>query len=218
MAEKIELAVSRREAIGKAAKRLRKAGIIPANIFGHHEPSLAIQLDAVAFDRVRRTHGARGIISLRVAGDRQLHTVLIRHVERDAISDKILHIDFFRVSMSERITVKAPLHLTGEAPAVKLENGVLLHLLDALEIECRASDIPENITVDVSSLAAIDDIIYAKDIQLPANFTLITAPDEPIAKVAATRAEIAEATAASESAEPPAPESPAATESGTAAS
>ncbi len=213
MAEKIELAVSRREAIGKAAKRLRKAGIIPANIFGHHEPSQAIQLDAAAFDRVRRAHGARGIISLRVAGDLQLHTVLIRHVERDAISDKILHIDFFRISMGERITVKAPLHLTGEAPAVKLENGVLLHLLESLEIECRASDIPENIVVDVSSLTAIDDIIYAKDIPLPANFTLITAPDEPIAKVAATRAEVAEETA--EAAETPAPAA-AASESGTA--
>src|SRR5579872_651786 len=196
MAEKIELAVSRREAVGKAAKRLRKAGIIPANIFGHHEPSLAIQLDAVAFERVRRAHGARGIISLRVAGDSHPHTALIRHVERDPISDKILHIDFFRVSMSERITMKTPLHLTGEAPAVKLENGVLLHLLDTLEIECRASDIPESLSVDVSSMTAIDDIIYAKDVPLPKNLTLITAPDEPVAKVAATRAEIAEATAA----------------------
>lgn len=207
MAEKIELAVSRREAMGKAAKRLRKAGIIPANIFGHHEPSLAIQLDVDAFDRLHRSHGMRGIISLRIAGDRHLHTALIRHVERDAISGKILHIDFFRVSMSERITVKAPLHLTGEAPAVKLENGVLLHLLDALEIECRASDIPDSLSVDVSSLTAIDDIIYAKDVPLPTNLTLITAPDEPVAKVAATRAEVAETTAAAETAEGPAAES-----------
>jgi large subunit ribosomal protein L25 len=214
MAEKIELAVSRREAMGKAAKRLRKAGIIPANIFGHHEPSLAIQLDASAFDRLRRTHGARGIISLHVAGEIQPHTVLIRHVERDAISDKILHIDFFRVSMSERITVKAPLHLTGEAPAVKLENGVLLHLLDALEIECRASDIPDSLSMDVSSMTAIDDIIYAKDVPLPKNLTLITDPDEPVAKVAATRAEVAEV--AAEAAETPAPA--ASTESGTTAS
>lgn len=212
MAEKIELAVSRREAMGKAAKRLRKAGIIPANIFGHHEPSLAIQLDADAFDRLHRSHGTRGIISLHIAGDRHPHTALIRHVERDAISGKILHIDFFRVSMSERITVKAPLHLTGEAPAVKLENGVLLHLLDALEIECRASDIPDSLSVDVSSMTAIDDIIYAKDVPLPQNLTLITAPDEPVAKVAATRAEVAEATAATAATETPA------AESGTAAS
>jgi large subunit ribosomal protein L25 len=214
MAEKMELAVSRREAMGKAAKRLRKAGIIPANIFGHHEPSLAIQLDAVAFEKLRRSHGARGIISLHIAGDRHPHTALIRHVERDPISDKILHIDFFRISMSERITMKTPLHLTGEAPAVKLENGVLLHLLDTLEIECRASDIPESLSVDVSSMTAIDDIIYAKDVPLPKNLTLITDPDEPVAKVAATRAEVAEV--AAEAAETPAPA--ASTESGTAAS
>ncbi len=212
MAEKIELTVARREAIGKAAKRLRKAGIIPANIFGHHEPSLAIQLDASAFDRVRRLHGARGIISLHVAGERHPHTVLIRHVERDAISGKVLHIDFFRISLSERVVMKVPLHLTGEAPAVKDEGGVMLHLLDALELECRASDIPENISVDISSLAAIDDIIYAKDVPLPASFTLITNPDEPVAKVAATRAEIVEV-------KETAAETPAATpETGSAAS
>ena len=214
MAEKIELAVSRREAMGKAAKHLRKAGIIPANIFGHHEPSLAIQFDADAFEHLRRSRGARGIISLHIAGDSQPHTALIRHVERDAISGKILHVDFFRISMSERITVKAPLHLTGEAPAVKLENGVLLHLLDTLEIECRASDIPESLSVDVSSMTAIDDILYAKDVPLPENLTLITAPDEPVAKVAATRAEVAEAT--TEAAETPAPAASA--ESGTTAS
>lgn len=214
MAEKIELAVSRREAVGKAAKRLRKAGIIPANIFGHHEPSLAIQFDADAFEHLRRSHGTRGIISLRIAGDRHPHTALIRHVERDAISGKILHIDFFRVSMSERITVKVPLRLTGEAPAVKLENGVLLHLLDALEIECRASDIPESLSVDISPMAAIDDVIYAKDVPLSKNLTLITAPDEPVAKVAASRAEMAEA--ATEEAETPAPA--ASTESETTAS
>ena len=190
MAEQTELVVAKREVLGKAAKRLRKMGIIPANIFGHSEDSQAIQVEAIAFDRVLRAHKATSIISLRLPDGSNVQTALIRHVQHDPRSGKIIHIDFFRVSMSERIHVKVALHLVGEAPAVKNEGGVLLHLLDALEVECPASDIPESIEVDVSGLAQIDDILHAEDVKLPANFTLITDPKEGIAKVAATRAEI----------------------------
>src|SRR5207249_8382407 len=90
------------------------------------------------------------------------------------------------------VTVKVPLRLVGEAPGVKVEGGVLLHLLDALEVECTARDIVDYFEVDISPLTEIDAILHAEDVQLPANFTLITDPKEGIAKVAATRAEIAE--------------------------
>jgi large subunit ribosomal protein L25 len=115
-----------------------------------------------------------------------------------------LHIDFSRVSLKERITMKVPLRFVGEAPGVKFGGGVLLHLLDALEVECTASDIVDYIEVDISSLTEIDSILHAEDVRLPANFTLITDPNEGIAKVAATRAERAEeaAEAAEEAAAP----------------
>jgi large subunit ribosomal protein L25 len=205
MAQQVELEVARREVTGKATKRLRKAGILPANIFGHHEASQSVQLDAVAFDRLRRSQGARGIISLHMPGGSGVQTALIRHVQHDPRTGKVIHVDFFRVSMYERINVKAPLHFVGEAPAVKNENGVLLHLLDALEVECLASDIPEYFEVDVSSLAAIDDMLHAEDVKLPANFTLITDPKEGVAKVAATRAEKAEEAEVAAEAAAPAP-------------
>ena len=190
MKQQTELAIEKRVALRKAAKRLLKEGIIPANIFGHHEASEAVQVNAIAFNRLVRSHGATSIVSLRLPDRPVPQTVLIRHVQHDPRSGKIIHIDFFRVSMSERINVKVALHLIGEAPAVKLEGGVLLHLLDALEVECLASDIPESLEVDISGLAQIDDILHAEDVKLPSNFTLITDPKEGIAKVAATRAEI----------------------------
>lgn len=212
MAQQTELAVSPRDLTGKAAKRLRNAGIIPANIFGHKEPSQAVQLEALAFEALRRAHRATGIIALRLPGE-GVQTALVRHVQRDPRSNKIVHIDFFRVSLTERINVKVPLHVVGEAPAVKLEGGVLLHLLDALEVECAAGEIVENVDVDVSSLAHIDDIIHAKEVTLPANFTLVTDPEEGVVKVAATRAEVTEEAAsaaeiASEAAAPAASETP----------
>ena len=204
MAQQTELEISRREVMGKAVKRLRKEGIIPANIFGHNEASMAIQIDAGAFERLRRSHGSRSVLTLRMSGTKSTQTALIRHVQREPHTSKIIHVDFFRVSLSERIRVKVPLHFTGEAPAVKTENGVMLHLLDAIEVECVARDIPEYLEVDVSGLTEIDAILHASDVKLPASFTLITDPEEGIVKVAATRAEVAEeaaeAAAASEAA------------------
>ena len=82
MAEQIELAVSKREVTGKATKRLRKAGIIPANIYGHHEASEAVQLEALAFDALRRAHKTSGIISLLMDGSGGTQTALVRHIQR----------------------------------------------------------------------------------------------------------------------------------------
>ena len=212
MAQQIELEITRREIMGKAVKRLRKAGIIPANIFGHQETPQAVQVDAVAFDRLRRSHGATGIIALRIPDNVGVQTALIRHIQHDPRSGKIIHVDFFRVSMTERLNVKVALRFVGEAPAVKNEGGVLLHLLDALEVECLASDIPEFLEVDISSLSEIDAILHAEDVKLPANFTLITDPKEGVAKVAATRAEAAVVTEETAAAAPTAGESQPASE------
>src|SRR6266567_2186979 len=162
MAQQTELEISRREIMGKATKRLRKAGIIPANIFGHQEPSLAVQVDAVTFERLRRSHGARNIISLRMPDSESVQTALIRHVQHNPRTGKITHVDFFRVSMSERINVRVPLRFVGEAPAVLNANGVLLHLMDSIELECVASDIPEYIEVNISGLDEIDAILHAE--------------------------------------------------------
>lgn len=192
MTQQTVLQISPRTITGKASKRLRKSGIIPANISGHKEESQAVQVEAIAFETLKRAHGTTGIITLRYPGSKHSQTVLVRRVQRDPRSGKILHIDFSRVSLKERITMKVPLRFVGEAPAVKDEGGVLLHLMDALEVECTASDIVDYIEVDISVLNEIDSILHAEDAKLPANFALITDPNEGIAKVAATRAEKAE--------------------------
>jgi len=211
MTQQTVLQISPREVTGKATKRLRRSGIIPANISGHKEESQAVQVEALAFEALKRAHAATSIITLRLSGSSRVQTALVRRVQRDPRSGKILHIDFSRVSLTERITMKVPLRFVGEAPAVKAEGGVLLHLLDNLEVECTASDIVDYIEVDISALTEIDTILHAEDAKLPANFTLITDPNEGIAKVAATRAEkaeeeaeeaaAAEATAAAETSE-----------------
>lgn len=210
MTQQTVLQISPREVMGKATKRLRKSGIIPANISGHKEESQAVQVEALAFEALRRAHGATGLITLRLSGSERAQTALVRRVQRDPRSGKILHIDFSRVSLTERITMKVPLRFAGEAPGVKDEGGVLLHLLDTLEVECTASDIVDYIEVDISPLTEIDSMLHADDVQLPTSFTLITDPKEGIAKIAATRAEKVEEVA--EEAAAPAEAAPAAEE------
>ena len=210
MADKVELEIAPREVLGKKTKQLRKAGIIPANITGHNEPSQAVQIDAVLFDRLRRAHHSTSILTLKMP-DATTQTVLIRHVEHGPKSGKIIHVDFSRVSLTERMTMKLPLNFVGESPAVKNDGGVLLHLVEVLDVECLASDLVDNVDVDISSLTEIDGTLHARDVKLPQGFTLLTDADEPIAKVASTRAEVAEANAAAETtaAAPAAAETPA---------
>ncbi len=206
MAQQVELEIAPRETMGKATKQLRRKGIIPANIFGHKEPSQAVQVDALAFERLRRSHGTRSVLALRM-GNATPQTVLIRHIERSPMTGEILHIDFSRVSLSERVEVKVPLHFVGEAAGVKVEKGVLLHLMEAIEVECRVTDMVEYLEVDVSPLTEIDSALHVRDVKLPQGYTLISDPEEPIAKIAATRAEVAEEAEAA--AEAPAEQAPA---------
>ena len=194
MANQTELAVTHREVTGKAAKHLRKAGLIPANIYGHKEASEAVQINATDFEALRKARKTTAIISLRMGDGAKAQTALVRHIQRNPINGKILHIDFFRVSLTDRILMKVPLHVVGEAPGVKNENGVLLHLLDTLEVECAAQDIVNSFEVDVTSLEHIDDTLHASDVKLPEGFKLVTDPEEGIVKIAATRAEKAEET------------------------
>ena len=212
MAKPTELAVSPREATGKAAKRLREMGLIPANIFGRGAESQAVQLDASAFEKLRRSKRTTGMIALKVAGVKRAETALIRRVQRDPINGKILHIDFQRVSVRDRIAAKVPLRFAGTAPGVKIEGGVLLHPADVLEVECAAGDIVEAIEVNVSTLEHIDDMIHAKDVQLPPNYTLVTDPEEVVVKVEPPRVEKAEEVAEAPAA--PAPAAPAAAAGG----
>ncbi|WP_376796715.1 50S ribosomal protein L25 [Thermogemmatispora sp.] len=182
MAPMAELEVQRRQVLGKATRRLRRQGIIPANIFGHKEPSLAIQLEATAFERFRRQHKAASLVTLRIPGDSFSETALVHSIQRDPCTGKILHVDFYRVSQEEEVEVKVPLHLVGDSPAVKESGGTLLRLLDALEVACRATEIPEAIEVDVSPLVEVEQILHAGEIKLPPNVRLITDPNEPVVK------------------------------------
>jgi large subunit ribosomal protein L25 len=204
VAGQVSLQVAPRTTLGKKVRQLRRKGIIPANLYGRHQPSQPLQVELYTLDRFLAGHRATHVIDLHLGGKGEVSNALLRHIARSPRSGKILHVDFLRVSMTEPVTVRVPVTLTGTAPAVAVEGGVLLHLLDTLEVECLPGDIPEALELDISGLAAIDDTLHVRDVPLPRGITLLSEVDEPVVKVVAPRAVLAEeaATAAAEAAAP----------------
>jgi large subunit ribosomal protein L25 len=202
MAEQITLEIEPRSVLGKQVRQLRRAGILPANIYGHGRASRAVQVNSLEFRKLLNAHGGNRIIQLRLNGAAE--AALVRHIEREPKTGKIQHVDFMHVEMNEKLRARVTVHLVGEAPAVRSLNGVLLHLTDTVEVECLPSDLPDALEADITGLEELDVPVLVSDIKLPRNVTLLTDGAEQLAKVVATRAEAAAEAATPEAAEAPA--------------
>jgi large subunit ribosomal protein L25 len=205
MAELITLSAERRDVLGKHVSQLRRAGVTPANLYGRGHDSLALQLHTHDLERLLEKRQANRLIHLEIPGGDQ--TALIRHVQREPRSGKIQHVDFMVVEMSRPIRARVPLRLVGEAPAVRQLDGVLLHVVDALEVECLPRDLPEAFRLDIGGLDKLEASLPASEVQLPPGVTLLTDASETVVKITTPRRVVEEAPAAA--ATPAAGEAPA---------
>ena len=204
-----ELEVSPRAVLGKKVKQLRREGVVPANVYGHHVESVAIQVPVDELRHVLRTAGRNEIVYLRLDSEEPRPT-FIRTVQRDAVTDAILHVDFYQISLKEKVRLEVRLHLVGVAPAVDLFSGTLLHGLDSITVEGLPTEIPSHVEVDVSGLEQIDHAIHVSDLIVPANLTVLTDPELVVAKVAPPAVERVEEVEAVPEEAVPAEEAPAA--------
>lgn len=190
-----------RTVTGKAVKALRRQGWIPAVLYGRHLPSTPIQIEGRELQRVlSQARGGARLITLQVDG--QSHLVLIREVQREPIRREFLHVDFQAVEMTEKIRVEVPVVFVGASPAAERGEGILVHGLTHVEIECLPKDLIEAIPVDLRALDRVDAAIHVRDLQVPPGVTILTDPDELIALVTAPAAEaIEEATLPAETPE-----------------
>ena len=186
MAEQVTLAIQRRDVLGKRVRQLRRRGIVPANIYGHGRDSRAVQVNALDLKRLLASHAGSRLVRLRLDGTDE--PALMRHIAHEPVTGEVLHIDFMHVELTEKIRARVPVRLMGEAPAVRNLDGTLLHMADAVEVECLPQNLPEALELDISRLAQLDDVLYARDLPVPEGVELLTDPEEPIVKVAAPRA------------------------------
>ena len=190
MAQRTELKAEKRELLGKKVRRLRAAGVLPATVYGHNVNPLSIQIDARDFRLLLRSQGRTQLINLMV-GDERPRPVFIKQTAVDAKRNALLHVEFFQANLREKVTTHLPLHFVGDSPAVR-EGGILLTLLDHVDIECLPDDVPAGgIEVDVSQITEINGTIHVGALSIPGNVTLLTPVDETVAKVDAPISEAA---------------------------
>jgi len=137
------LQAQKRQILGRKVKALRKAGTLPASVYGKKVKSLPVQVQAVDFDKVFAATGETGIIQLKIEKEKETRPVLATNRQKDPVTDKIIHIDFHQVDLKEKVTVAIPIETAGESPAVKEKSAVLVMVLDEVKVEALPQDLPE---------------------------------------------------------------------------
>ncbi|MDV5120802.1 MAG: 50S ribosomal protein L25 [Candidatus Scalindua sp.] len=176
------------------ARKNRKSGLIPAILYGHKQESMMFLLNEKEFSTALNTEAK--MVNLKWNGSEEI--ALIKDVQFDTFGKKILHVDFVRIALTEKVTTHIPVVLYGTSQGVK-EGGILDHALKEIEIECLPTEIPKNIRINISELA-IGNTIHINDLELPANAKVLGNPDAIVVSVhfAAEEKETPEEEASSE--------------------
>jgi large subunit ribosomal protein L25 len=186
-----------REVTGKHVARLRRAGVLPAVVFGHGVESSSVQIDAHEFEQLRRHVGPNTLIDLTVDGG-TAQPVLVHGVQTHPVTRRPLHIDLFAVRMTEEIVVDVPVFTIGIAPAVDMLNGTLTHVADHVRVRALPDKLPQSIEISVEGLSDFEAAIYVRDLPIPEGATLLSDPNEIVARVLPPRIEIEEVAPAAE--------------------
>jgi len=181
--EKIELEVANRVTLGKKVRFLRRQGVTPVHLYGHDNRSEALQCPTGQLKQVLTQAGHTRIISLKLDSEKKPRNVVVREVQREALTGKLLHVDFYQVKMEEKVKIEVPIVLGGEAPALRMKDNVMGQELDAITVECLPAHIPPSIEVDVSSLAEVDQAIRVKDISVDKEVTVLNDPEAVVVKI-----------------------------------
>lgn len=173
MPDKIKLKVQKRKITGRKIRKLRQQGILPGNIYGKDVKSLAVQLPMKDFKTAFDQTGETGIIEVSVDKETKARPVLIHNIHLHPVTDEFLHADFHQVDLTKKVTVDIPIELKGEAPAVS-KGGVLLQLMDEVEVEALPTDLPDKFEINVSKLEEIGQGISLKDLKVSSKAKLMT--------------------------------------------
>lgn len=179
--EKVVIKVDQRKVTGKQVGALRRQGLLPGVLYGRHLAPTPIVMNLREASRFLSTQSSSSLVTISLDGVE--HATLVREIQRDFIRGTYLHIDFQAVSLTEKLRAYVTIELVGISLAVKELNGIVVAGLDELEVECFPQDLPEKISVDISTLAKIGDGIYVRNVVAPENVTLLNHAEDMIAVV-----------------------------------
>jgi large subunit ribosomal protein L25 len=153
-----------RAVLGKHVAKLRREGLLPANVYGRGIDSMALQLDARDFTRVLKTGAARGMFELKVTGESGPRYVILRALSRKGGTGDPLHADFLQVDLQRPIQTVVPVRLTGESPAVRDLAGSLVQSLEQVTVRCLPLGIPDALEADLGLLTGFGTAINVSDL------------------------------------------------------
>lgn len=208
----LTLKAAKRDILGKKTRFLRRQSITPTHLFGHGIESLALQCDTAELQRLITQGGTTRLIDLKIEAEKRPRSVFIREIQRDVLNGQLLHVDFYQIKKTEKITADIPIVLLGEAPATRSKENIIYQELTQLGVECLPENLPPQIEIDLSSLEEANQAIYVRDIILDPDIAVTTDTDQLVVKVSQVAmekeevVEVAEAEAVEAEAEAPAEE------------
>jgi large subunit ribosomal protein L25 len=189
LAEAPKLEVRPRTVLGKKVGALRREGRLPGVIYGGHADSTPVETDAGTFLKGYRRWGQTTLLSLTGLDGGEV-PVLVHDLSREPRTGSALHVDFVRVSLTEKTRTEVPLHFMGDSPAVRTQGGVMVHAISEVRIEAFPQDIPHQIDVDISKIEQIEDTLYIRDLVIDTSkIEILNDADQVVAKAVAPRAE-----------------------------
>jgi len=176
--QKIELNAFKRETIGGRLASLRKSGLVPAILYGKNQEPFPLQVPIKDFIKVLGSAGESTLIYINVDG--QSYPIIINDVAKDPVSDEIIHADFYKVRLDQKIRANVSVEFSGISPAVKDNGGIFIRNINELEVEGLPQDLPHEITIDISNMKNFGDQILIKDIKLDPGLKIIVEDVESI--------------------------------------
>ena len=185
--EKITLKSEVREAKKHEAKALRENKQLPVVLYGHGVDSVSLTVSYLDFEKIYRKAGGSAIVSVMIGDDER--NVIISDVQYHPITGRYLHADLLQIRMDEKIKTEIPVHIEGDAPAVKEQGGILINNTTKIEIECLPGDLIHDVTVSIDGLKELHDSVTVGDIEVPENVEVLTGEDIVVVTVDAPRSE-----------------------------
>ena len=186
MNDTIQLSAQTREKMGKKNESLRAEGLIPGVLYGRKIKNQLVKVDEKDFREVFEKAGESTLVNLSVDGQDKVE-VLIHEIQKNPVTEKYIHIDFYQIRRGEKIIAKITLNFVGESPAVKNQDGVLIKNYDELEIKCLPKDLVHDIKVDLSKLENLEDAIRIKDLDIPKEIEILADEENAVVTVAPPR-------------------------------
>ncbi|MCH2311656.1 MAG: 50S ribosomal protein L25 [SAR202 cluster bacterium] len=185
-----EIKLSNRSISGKKVANLRREGIMPVHLYGGDSGPLSLQGDSAEINKLLPRVGLNIPVSVVVEGGGAGEICFVREVQRHPLTQDILHVDFLRVDVKSKITASVPIEVIGDSPAVRLLGGTLIQNMQSINVEALPLNVPEKITVDITSIEDFETAIHISDISVEGDISITNPSDALVARVAPPRIEL----------------------------